>query len=171
MSLIVIGGQGADELHPVEGWGDVPVADRPLWSRYMVDHLPWFPGVTVMIHVAPGVMNGNTRAPKIWKDTARGLHAVGFTPADYYLLVELITHRIDQLDVNRHAPLFELWPTNDERRPRIFRLNPTRWVPWLEQVRAGESPSRAVDWVLTDGNPRPLGALYPANGDAPTIIR
>ena len=151
MSLIVVGSEHNDELHPDEGWGDVPVADRPLWSRYMVDHLPWFPGVTVMIHVAPGVMNGGTRAPQIWKDAARALHAAGFTPAEYYLLAELIESSIDTLDVNRHAQLFELWPTDGERRPRAFRLNPVRWVPWLEKVRAGESPRRALEGILRGG--------------------
>ncbi|MGF3054659.1 hypothetical protein ACQUSY_11980 [Microbacterium sp. YY-03] len=170
MSLIVIGREGADELHPTDGWGDVPVADRPLWSRYMVDHLPWFPGVTVMNYVAPGVMNGNTRAPQIWKETARGLHAAGFTPADYYLLSELIMSSLETIDMNRHAPLFELWPTSNERRPRIFRLNPTRWVPWFEKVRAGESPRRALEWVLADGKPAPMGGLYPTNGGPATII-
>ncbi|MGO1266874.1 MAG: hypothetical protein ACTMIY_09615 [Microbacterium gubbeenense] len=171
MSLIVIGTEGTDELHPADGWGDVPVADRPLWSRYMVDHLPWFPGVTVMIHMAPGVMHGNTRAPQIWKDAARALDAAGFAPADYYLLAELLKSQIERLDVNRHAPLFELWPTDGERRPRTFRLNPVRWVPWLEKVHAGESPRRALDWILSDGHPAPMGGLYPLNGGAPTIVR
>lgn len=34
--------------------------------------------------------------------------------------------RIETLDVDQHAQLFELWPTDGERRPQIFRLNPTR---------------------------------------------
>lgn len=171
MSLINVESGEADGLHPVDGWGDVPVADRALWSGYMVDHLPWFPGVIVMCHMAPGVMNGNTRAPRVWKDTARALHAVGFTPADYYLLSELLKSSIDELDVSRHARLFELWPTSGERGPRTFRLNPTRWAPWLEKVRAGESPRRALDWILSSGKPRAMGGLFPADGGAPTIIR
>lgn len=164
MSLIVIGQDGADDLHPSEGWGDVPEADRPLWSRYMVDHCPWFPGVTVMLHLVPGVMNGGTRAPKIWKDHAQALHAAGFTPAKWYLLAELITGAKSQLDVHRHAPLFDLWP-DPERRTSAFRINPVRWVPWLDQVRAGESPRRAHEWVLTDGDPEPFaGWVDPATG-------
>lgn len=171
MSLIVIGSDGADNLHPSDGWGDIPVEDRPLWSRYMVDHAPWFPGVTAMIHIAPGVMNGNTRAPQIWKDTARALRAVGFTPAEYYLLAELIKSRLGALDVHRHAALFELWPTDGERGPRAFRLTPSRWVPWLEKVRGGESPRRALDAVLADGDPAPMGGFVPADGGSPRLIR
>ena len=170
MSLFFSGSQGADKLHPVDGWGEVPVTDRKLWSRYMVDHLPWFPGVTVMVHIAPGVMGGNTRAPQIWKDAARALHAVGFTPADYYLLAELIKSRIETLDVNRHAQLFEVWPTGGERGPRTFQLNPELWVSWLDQVRAGGSPRRALDWVLSDGNLSPMGGLYTQDGEATTIV-
>lgn len=171
MSHFLAGPTGSDDLHPARGWGDVPIADRPLWSRYMVDHTPWFPGVTVMVHIAPGVLNGNTRAPRIWKDTAQALHAAGFTPAEYYLLSEIIESRLDAFDVHRHAALFELWPTERTRGPRAFRLNPTRWVPWLERVRAGESPRRALDWLLADGEPAPLGGWYPTDGGTPTIIR
>ena len=160
-----------DELNSEDGWGDVPVTDRPLWSRYMVDHLPWFPGVIVMVHLAPGVMNGGTRAPQVWKDTARSLHAAGFAPADYYLLAELIKDRIDVLDVHRHAALFDLWPTDGTRGPRVFRLNAGRWLPWLEDVRAGESPRRALERILYDGELAPIGGLYPRDGGAPTFVR
>lgn len=116
MSFELIGPGDPDPLDPSDGWGDVPVADRPLWSRYMVDHLPWFPGVTVMNLVVPGVMNGGTRAPRIWKDAARGLHAQGFTPLQYYLLATLLRQALaaGELDERIHAPLFEQW--FDERR-------------------------------------------------------
>ena len=171
MSVIVVGSGETDGLHPVDGWGDVPFFDRPLWSRYMVDHLPWFPGVTVMVMIAPGVMNGNTRAPKVWKETAQALHAAGFFPVDYYLLAELIKSRLELLDESRHASLFEQWPTDGKRHPRIFRLNAMRWVPWLEKVRAGESPRRALEWMLSDGDPEPLGGLYSTGGGAPIIVR
>ncbi|MTE23213.1 hypothetical protein [Microbacterium sp. ZXX196] len=154
MSLIVVESGAADELHPADGWGDVPAADRPLWSRYLADHLPWFPGVSAMARLVPGVTNGGTRAPQLWKDTARSLHAAGFTPADYYLLAELLGSRIDALDVTRHAPLFELWPTDGDRRPRTFRLNARRWTPWLEAVRAGESPRRALERILFAQGPQ-----------------
>lgn len=170
MSNFIDGEPEVDGMTPSEGWGDVPVADRALWSRYMMDHLPWFPGALVMAHIAPGVMNGNTRAPQVWKDTARALHAVGFTPADYYLLAELLKGRLDALDLHRHAVLFEQWPTDGTRRPRIFRLNPTRWVPWLTEVRAGESPRRAFERILADGHPAPIAVIYPTDGGAPTLI-
>lgn len=160
MSLIYVDSGNRDNLDPADGWGDVPEADRPLWSRYMVDHMPWFPGAVIMNYIAPGVMNGGTRAPQIWKDTARALHAVGFTPVDYYLLATLVTVRgrfRDELDVQRHAHLFELWP--DEKRVGNFRFIPSAWTPWLEKVRAGESPRRAVEYILTGGKPRAMGAL------------
>lgn len=148
MSLIYVETGAHDDLDPDDGWGDVPEADRPLWSRYMVDYMPWFPGAVIMNYVAPGVMNGGTRAPQIWKDTAHALHAVGFTPADYYLLATLVRGRFrTTLDVRRHAHLFELWP--DEERVGNFRFTPSAWKPWLERVRAGESPMRAVGQVLT----------------------
>ncbi|MGY5764305.1 hypothetical protein ACXET9_03760 [Brachybacterium sp. DNPG3] len=156
MSLIMIDADGVDALHPDHGWGDVPVADRPLWSRYMVDHLPWFPGAGAMSLMAPGVMNGGTRAPQAWKDAARALHAAGFTPAEYYLLAELLRSRINMLDPARHALLFEQWPTDGERRPRTFRLAPERWVPWLEEVRAGESPRRALGEILRGEHAGPM---------------
>ena len=158
MSLIYVDSGTDDNLDPADGWGDVPEADRPLWSRYMVDYMPWFPGAVIMNYIAPGVMNGGTRAPQIWKDAARALHAAGFTPADYYLLATLVTGRFrNELDVRRHARLFELWP--DEKRASNFRFTPSAWKPWLEKVRAGESPSRAVEHILTGGRPPAMGTL------------
>lgn len=166
MSLIYVDSGERDELDPNDGWGGVPEADRALWSRYMVDHLPWFPGTTIMAHMAPGVMNGNTRAPRVWKDTARALHAVGFTPHLYYLLAELL--RDAALDVHEHAHLFELWPTR-ERGPLQFRLTPSAWIPWLERVTNGESPRRALHHILAGGNPTPLGAYVRPDGLRRTI--
>lgn len=150
MSLIIVETGETDGLHASDGWGDVPVEDRGLWSQYMLDHLPWFPGTFIMTQIYQGVTNGNTRAPQIWKDTARGLHAVGFTPADYYLLAEMLKHRLDWLEVTHHAVLFEAWPTSGERGPRTFRLNPARWTSWLEVVRAGGSPARELNRILRD---------------------
>ncbi|MGO3660906.1 hypothetical protein [Microbacterium gubbeenense] len=158
MFLISADFGASDKLDPVEGWGDVPEADRPLWSRYLLDYMPWFPGPVIMNYVAPGVTNGGTRAPHVWKDTARNLHAVGFTPADYYLLAVLMKECFGtQLDVQRHAHLFELWP--DAKRAGMFRFTPSAWKPWLEKVRAAESPRRAVQYMLTDGRPPALGSL------------
>ena len=124
-----------------------------------------------MLWMAPGVMHGRTRAPRVWKADARAVHAAGFTPADYYLLAELITGSIEKLDAERHERLFTQWPKSYSRNLRVFRLQAEAWMPWLEKVRAGESPRRALEWVLTDGNPEPLGGFYQTNGGEPMIIR
>lgn len=168
MSLTLITPSGSDFLHPVEGWGDVPEADRPLWSRYMVEYLPWFPGITSMRYMAGGVMNGNTRAPKLWKETAQELHAAGFTPADYYLLSALLELESDLLDEERHAKLFIEWPKQITRRTRRFRLAVDQWVPWLEQVRAGESPADALEKILQGDKLKPIGTP-PSLGEGPSI--
>lgn len=113
-------------------------------------------------------MNGGTRAPQIWKDTARALHAAGFTPAEYYLLATLVHGRFrTTLDVHRHAHLFELWP--DEKRVGNFRFTPSAWKPWLEKVRAGESPLRAVEHILTGGKPPVMGGLV-TRGEPTRVI-
>ncbi|WP_156761053.1 hypothetical protein [Microbacterium karelineae] len=170
MSLINVDSGDRDDLDPHDGWGDVPEADRPLWSRYMIDHLPWFPGAVIMAHLAPGLLNGNTHAPKTWKDTARALHAAGFTPAQYYLLAELLKSEFTRgtLDIRAHAHLFELWP-HERRGPIQFRLNAHAWAPWLERVAAGESPRRALQHVLRGGHLPPLGGLLHPDGTLETI--
>ncbi len=167
MSLEIISDSGSDDLDPTGGWGDVPKADRPLWSRYMVDHLPWFPGVTVMCFMAPGVMNGNTRAPEIWKQTAQDLHAAGFTPLSYYLLAELLKskHHGSILDQTTHGHLFDTWFTAGDR-PTTFRLAATAWKPWLEHVADGESPRRALEHMLKGEKLAPLGTVVSlSNGE------
>ena len=126
-----------DNLHPVEGWGDVPETDRPLWSRYMVDHCPWFPGVGLMNFVAAGVVNGGTRAPKIWKDAAIALHRAGFTPMHYYVLAQLLRDERTRgrLNEDAHGHLFEEWfqaPFNS------FRLYAPAWKPWVEGLKGAE---------------------------------
>lgn len=158
MSLSLIGPGEADTLDPTDGWGEVPDADRPLWSRYMVDHLPWFPGVTAMNYVAPGVTNGGTRAPKIWKDTAQGLHRAGFTPMHYYLLAELVAAawKNGDLDEDAHAHLFEQWFTGPFGS---FRLEAEKWKPWLGRLARSESPRRALQHMLHGEDLPPLGTL------------
>lgn len=170
MSFELIGPGDPDPLDPSDGWGDIPVADRPLWSRYMVDHLPWFPGVTIMNLMVPGVMKGGTRAPRIWKDAARGLHAQGFTPLQYYLLATLLRQALaaGELDERIHAPLFEQW--FDERRSSTtFRLAPSAWQPWLDRIANAESPGRALDHVLHGDDLPPLGSLS-IEGRPPRLI-
>lgn len=152
MSEMTSAPRRAEAPDPHDGWGDVPVADRPRWTRTFIDHLPWFPGVAMFALCPPGVTDGRASAPPIWKDAAKALHAAGFAPADYYLLAELLASRLDLLDADRHSGLFELWPT--DARFRSFRLRPARWVPWLEAVRAGESPRLALEGVLGVPLPR-----------------
>lgn len=166
MSLILVGSGKSDELDPTDGWGDVPDADRPLWSRYMVDHLPWFPGVTVMNFIAPGVMNGGTRAPAVWKETARELHAVGFTPIQYYLLAELLKKARErgELDETIHAQFFTQWFT-EHRGPVTFRLQPDSWKPWLDRLKHAESPRRALQHTLHGETLPPLGMLVTPQDD------
>jgi len=154
-SLIDAAG-GSDDLSPTEGWGAVPEGDRPLWSRYMLDYMPWFPGVTMMTFVAPGVLNGGTGAPLRWKRLAQRLHAVGFTPTDYYLLCQDLDVRRERgrLTEEAHGRFFDVWG-----RGRFWGFEPRTelWAPWPAHVRAGRSPRRATDYVLSDGTPSPLG--------------
>lgn len=160
MSLILVGSGKSDDLDPTDGWGDVPEADRPLWSRYMIDYLPWFPGVTVMSFIAPGVVNGGTRAPRVWKDTARELHAAGFTPIQYYLLAELLkrVRERGELDEAIHAQFFKQWFT-ESHGPVTFRLQPESWKPWLDRLKRAESPQRALQHILRGEELPPLGML------------
>lgn len=146
----------SDDLSPTDWWGDVPDADRSMWSRYMLDYCPWFPGVTMMGLVAPGVLNGGTRAPRRWKQLAQRLVAVGFTPTDYYLLCQDLAIRLarDQITEERHGRLFDRWGTG---RFWGFEPNATAWSCWPLHIRAGRSPRRATDYVLSDGTPRPMG--------------
>ncbi|MGO2932498.1 hypothetical protein [Microbacterium sp.] len=169
ISLVGSGAGAADDLNPAEGWGEVPEADRPLWSRYMVDHCPWFPGVTVMNFIAGGVMNGGTRAPKIWKDTAADLHRAGFTPMQYYLLAELLSgaRKNGDLDESAHGHLFEQW---FQGSPTFFRLAAEAWKPWLERLERAESPRRALTHILSPGNVPPLGTLIYKTGEPTRVV-
>lgn len=160
MSQFLVSGNATDDLDPSTGWGEVPLKDRPLWSRYMVDHLPWFPGVTLMARMAPGVMNGGTRAPRVWKQTAEELHKAGFTPADYYLLAELLMSADVQaeLDEAEHGHLFHRW-FDARRKFTTFRLAAEAWKPWLERLADGESPQRALEHILKGDVLPPLGSI------------
>lgn len=166
MSLIYVANGANDHLDPSDGWGDVPQADRPLWSRYMVDHLPWFPGATIMNLMAPGVMNGGTRAPQIWKDAAQALHAIACTPLQYYVLAELLKdkYRNDELTQDEHGHLFEEWFT-ERRGPVTFKLAPAKWKPWVERVQRFESPRRALDHVLRGDSLPPIGMIVSRSGE------
>ncbi len=86
-------GPCADGTHnpdPSAGWGDVHKADRPLWSRYMIDYCPSFPRGMLMSSIDNSVKDITTRIPQVWKQTAAELHSAGFTPLHYYLLAELL---------------------------------------------------------------------------------
>lgn len=170
MSLTIVGPGEPDELDPTDGWGDVPDEDRPLWSRYMLDHLPWFPGITVMSFIAPGVVNGGTRAPRIWKDTARAVHAAGFTPIQYYLLAELLKEARERGDLNEsaHGYLFEEWFT-ENRGPVTFRLAPEAWRPWLDRLESAESPHRALQHMLRGEELPPIAMLISSSGEVERV--
>ncbi len=161
MHFELITPNGSDDLDQIIGWGDVPIEDRPLWSRYMVDHSPWFPGTTAMAHIAPGVINGGTRAPKVWKQTAQELHQAGFTPANYYLLAELLTSPRFQAELNEaeHSHLFKSWFGVRME----FRLAAEEWEPWLERLAKGESPRRALQHMLKGDVLPPIASFVPTS--------
>ena len=167
--LVGPGAGGVDHLDPAEGWGEVPEADWPLWSRYMADHLPWFPGVTSMVFIARGVINGGTRAPKIWKNTAADLHRAGFTPMHYFLLAEMLSdmRKNGDLDEATHGHLFEQWFSGPHAS---FRLDAEAWKPWLERLERAESPRRALMHMLSGGDLPPLGTLTYESGQPPLIV-
>ena len=82
---IAVADGGVEDFETTDGWGEVPEVDRPVWSRYMLDHCPWFPGATIMSFIASGVVNGGSHVPEVWRETAAELHSAGFTPIQYYL--------------------------------------------------------------------------------------
>lgn len=156
MVTLITADSDPDDLSPTNGWGDVPESDRPRWSRYMVDYAPWFPGVTMMLSIAPGVLRGGTMVPRQWKDLARRLHDIGFTPTDYYLLCQDLELRLERQELTEaeHGRFFDRWGAG---RFWQFVPNADLWAPWPQHVRAGRSPRRATDYVLSDGAPRPMG--------------
>lgn len=147
------------DLSPREGWGDVPVADRPTWTRYMLDYPPLFPGAFIMAMLAPGMLDGGTSALQPWKDLAQRLHAVGFTPTDYYLLCQDLALRIEEGAVTReeHDRFFDRW--GDRVWGHVPKV--ALWAAWPRLVRSGRSPRRATDYILSDGSPAPLGGYGP----------
>lgn len=167
--LVGPGDGGADDLDPTDGWGDVPEADRPLWSRYMLDHCPWFPGPTIMTLIAGGVVDGGTRAPQAWKEAAAELHSAGFTPIHYFLLAELLSGARKQgdLDEASHGHFFKQW--FKEPFP-AFRLDAEAWRPWLERLEQAQSPSRALKHMLHGSNLPPLGTVTYSSGEPTRVV-
>lgn len=163
-TFTIIDPDGADDLSPSAGWGAIPPADRHAWARAMVDYCPWFPGPTMMNLVAQPILAGGTNAPEKWKRVARELHAVGFSPQDYYALCQELTIRHLQKTLTRdeHADLFEDW---HEDKPMWCPIPvASRWQTWPSHLRAGRTPRRATDYVLSGGKPAPLGGLMDGNG-------
>lgn len=159
----------SDNVDPTDGWGEVPEADRPLWSRYMLDHCPAFPGATIMTFIAGSVVKGGTRVPQSWKDTAAELHTVGFSPIQYFLLAELLTsaRKQGELQETLHGHLFKEWfgdPYPD------FRLNADAWRPWLQRLQNAQSPSRALSHILHGWNLPPLGTVRFTKGGNTQVV-
>ena len=161
----LITASGSDDLSAATGWGDVPPADRAAWSRYMLDYCPWFPGITMMLSfVAPGILAGGSGAPLPWKEYARSLHVAGFAPADYYLLCQELELRLVKggLVEAEHGDLFEKW--GNETPYWGFALLPSVAEIWLLHLRNGRSPRRAPDYILSKGNPPPMGRSVAPSG-------
>ena len=152
------GANGSHHRSASDGWGGVPEADRPLWSRYMLDHCPWFPGATIMTFIADGIINGGTRAPQVWKETAQELHGAGFTPLRYFLLAELLSgaRKKGELVQEAQGHLFKQW--YQEPFP-AFQLEAQAWKPWLERLQQAQSPIRALSHMLHGAKRAPLGVL------------
>jgi len=162
--VTLVGADGVDDLSPRDGWGDVPESERAAWARYMLDFTPWFPGITMMTYVAPGIVGGGTAAPRAWKQLAARLHAAGFTPTDYYLLCQDLALRLEQgrLTEAAHGRFFDTWGSAWQWG---FVPKADEWMPWPAHLRAGRSPRRATDYVLSGGNPEPLGRAVAPVGE------
>lgn len=134
----------------------MPEADRPLWSRYMIDYCPSFPGGMLMSAIDNSVKDITTRIPQVWKQTAAELHSAGFTPLRYYLLAELLADLRERNKLNQaaHGRLFRQWFKDPVP---AFQLKAEGWKPWLERLNRAESPSRALDYVLHDADVPRLG--------------
>ncbi|MGI6879724.1 hypothetical protein [Microbacterium sp. gxy059] len=167
-----IPGDVPEQPDPDASWGDVPEADRPLWSRYLLDHLPRRNGPLILSYIARGIVGGGTNAPDSWRQAARDLHAVGFTPLEYYLLCEILrsTRLRRELHPRDHAHLFELWPVDEPNRLPAYRLNAEAWRPWLEKVRAGASPKRAALRILHGDALPPLGGVVSLRTGDTTLL-
>ncbi len=148
----------------VHGWGEVPKADRAVWSRYLVDFCPWFPGASLMTLIARGVIRGNDSIPQPWKDAAAELAGAGFTPLQYYLLAQLLSQKRRRGELNEadHGHLFKKW--YEDVSP-AFQLDADAWTPWLERLNRAESPRRALDHMLRGSDLPPLGALLSSAGE------
>ncbi|GAB3653076.1 hypothetical protein GCM10027591_09800 [Zhihengliuella somnathii] len=150
MTIVNVETNAQDTLSPHEGWGEIPASERPLWTRYLTTHLPWFPGRTGMaLTVQHLAATDGLGAPALWKRHARDLHAAGFNPLQFYVLAQVVREALERgrLDPARHGHLFEHWPESS-RGPLVFRLAAHEWEPWLRHVRDGESPHRALRAVL-----------------------
>lgn len=128
-----------------------------MWARYMMDHLPWFPGITIMSLVGDG-MAERRGAFQQWKDAAAELHSAGFTPIQYYLLAELLKAalRSGELNESAHRHLFKQW---FDGRISVFQLDAEAWKPWLERLATAESPRRALQHMLRGPKLPPLGSM------------
>lgn len=164
-----VGANGSHHRNSSDGWGVVPENDRPLWSRYMLDYCPWFPGATIMTLISDGIINGGTRAPQVWKETAQELHSAGFTPIRYFLLAELLSgaRKKGELDQEAHGHLFKQW--YQDPFP-AFRLEAEAWKPWLERLKQAQSPIRALSHMLHGEKLSPMGMVVSYSGERMRIV-
>ena len=166
---IAVADGGVEDFETTDGWGEVPEVDRPVWSRYMLDHCPWFPGATIVSFIASGVVNGGSRVPEVWKETAAELHSGGFTPLQYYLLAQLLSdkRRRNELDEATHGHLFKQW--YKEGFP-AFQLDAEAWKPWLERLVRAQSPRRALDHMLFGPDLPALGMVMSLSGGLARVV-
>ena len=122
-----------------------------------------------MTLIADGIVNGGTRAPQVWKETAQELHSAGFTPLRYFLLAELLSgaRKKGELDEAAHGYLFKQW--YQDPFP-AFRLEAQAWKPWLERLQQAQSPIRALSYMLHGEKLPPLGMVASFSGEPMRIV-
>lgn len=152
------------------GWGTIPEAERVVWARYMLEYPPGSPGPYAMGKISALVLRGVLDVPQRWPKFAAALHAVGFTPLEFYILSQdlSILRLRDRLPEESRPDLFQIDmlagsytaydPAAGTSQPGPARcvLIPEKWANWPLHVRFGRTPARATQHVLTDGAPPPI---------------
>ncbi|WES64617.1 hypothetical protein P0L94_00775 [Microbacter sp. GSS18] len=157
-----------------EDWGDVPEAERTIWMRYFIDYPPAFPGAFAMNMMARAALAGRTDVSPRWSRFGAAMHANGFGPLEYYVLMQTISalRRRERLDEAVHPDLFRvdipagkyqiLDPDTGDLSPgpATYVIIPEGWANWPLHLRYGQTPARATQYVLTGGEPAPISTAY-----------
>ena len=133
----------APELSP---WGDIPRAERRAWFRVLFDYPPTWPGVLFMAHGRSVGDGDDPKAPHGWAEHAAVFHAIGFTPAEWYLLRQTASMLRDVLQQRGVVDrvLRPVGPRSASSLGSLSALLPEVGPSWLARVRSGMSPRAAL---------------------------